>query len=96
MNLLNRVVKGVILASLLLTLFGCVSSGSKVPEGKVIPPLPSNLLTCFDSTVAPPPSRGLTKSDVVKLISALKKSETEKALCGKQLLDFYGDLERDL
>jgi hypothetical protein len=44
---------------------------------------------CFDKLV-PAPKRGeMRKSDMLRLIADLKRSEMAKSECGKRLLSFY-------
>lgn len=70
-----------------MTLTGCATSGINLP------PLPVDLTTCFDHTVAKPPKGPLTKQQVIALIGELKLSEAEKVQCGKRLLAFYSVLK---
>lgn len=84
MNLKTLVVS----AFLVLTLSGCVGSGSKLPEPS-LPAIPADLRVCFDKTVAPPKTGPLTKRDVVVLVARLKQSEQDKTECGKRLIAFY-------
>lgn len=69
----------------LLILSGCGPSG----VAKKLPPLPADLRKCFDTTVSAPSPGGMTKAQIVALISALKRSETAKTDCGKRLIKLY-------
>jgi len=72
---------------MLLTLSGCATSGPNLP------PLPSDLPTCFDRLVPAPKPGTLTQEQILKLIGELKASELEKSLCGKRFLAWYGTLQ---
>lgn len=72
-----------------MMLTSCVSSGPTTVSLKV-PAIPSDLRSCFDYIV-PAPKGPLTRGQVMKLISSLKLSETEKVRCGKRLIHFYKD-----
>lgn len=72
-----------------LTLIGCAASG---PTEPLLPPIPADLKVCFERTVPAPAQGPLTKEDVINLIADLKRSETEKTLCGQRLITFYESL----
>lgn len=80
---------------LLLTLTGCAASG--VPDTKLeLPPVPSELRTCFEKIV-PPPARGpLTKRQIFRLIADLKASADDKDACGQRLVAWYEDFAREM
>lgn len=52
--------------------------------------LPADLKVCFDQLVpAPEASKSqMTSFEMFTLVAALKRSEMEKASCGKRLLEF--------
>jgi hypothetical protein len=75
----------------MLTLASCGNSGKTEPHGS-LPPLPSDLSTCFEHSPSFPSSGSLTKGDVMRLIAELKLSDTAKTLCGQRLIAFYGSL----
>ena len=75
-------------ACLLMTLTGCGLFGRNEPATH-LPPLPSDLRVCFESTVPAPDAGITTKAEVLDLIAGLKRSELEKTLCGKRLIAFY-------
>ena len=76
--------------SLLLMLTGCATFGS--PKTNTLPPLPSDLRVCFESTVEAPDPGSLSRAEVIRLIAELKRSETLKTFCGKRLIAFYETL----
>lgn len=72
-----------------LTLTGCAAFGPTEPP---LPPLPADLGVCFERTVPAPAQGPITKEQVINLIADLKRSETEKTLCGQRLITFYESL----
>jgi len=76
---------------LLLTLSGCATFGNKT-VAPVYPVLPADLTVCFNSQVPAPKAGSLSKGQVMALIAALRKSETEKTECGRRLIAFYESL----
>lgn len=76
---------------LLLTLTGCGLFGQNKPS-TYLPPLPSDLVVCFDSTSQMPTTGPIRKSEVIDLIADLRASELEKTLCGRRLISFYETL----
>lgn len=71
---------------LLLTLSGCANSGRDRPTH--LAPLPADLPSCFEAQVDAPQG-SLSKAQVMLLIANLKRSDAEKTLCGKRLIEFY-------
>lgn len=65
-------------------LSGCAHYGSS-PYTK----LPEDLSVCFENEVSMPDKGGLSKKQVIKLISDLKRSEKSKTQCGKRLITLY-------
>jgi hypothetical protein len=58
-----------------------------------MPPVPTDIVKCFDELV-PPPKRGtMTQEQTFTLIAALKRSEKAKSQCGKRLIAWYEDLK---
>jgi hypothetical protein len=51
--------------------------------------LPAELRECFDRVVVAPKAKRLTERQVVQLIADLRRSELEKAGCGKSAVAFY-------
>lgn len=78
---------------LVAVLGGCTSRAVVAPD---LPPVPPALETCFDRTVALPGAAEWTGETVAGVIARLRQSELAKTRCGKQLLDFYADLRREL
>ncbi len=68
-----------------MTLSGCVTSGTEVK----LAPVPGDIKACFNRLVPKPKPGPMSRKDVVGLIGKLKKSELEKSLCGKRLIDWY-------
>lgn len=75
---------------LVMTLSGCATSGRFVEPS--YPELPADLRVCFTDTVPAPKAGPMSKADVIKMIAALKLSETTKADCGTRLIAFYDNL----
>jgi hypothetical protein len=73
-----------------MTLTGCAGFGAKEkPSVKTLTPIPGDLVRCFNVLVPAPQAGPKTKTDIVQLIVALKKSERQKSDCGKRLIAFY-------
>lgn len=68
-----------------MTLTACVTSGPRVS----LAPVPGDIKVCFDKLVPKPKEGPMSRKDVVGLIGKLKKSELEKSLCGKRLIEWY-------
>ena len=78
----------------MMMLTGCVtSSATKRPD---LPAMPADLPACFKRLVPEPKAGALTKADVFRLITALRRSELEKAQCGERALLFYDNLKKGL
>lgn len=72
-----------------LTLSGCGTFGTSKLVKLNLPPVPADLVVCFDSTVPAPAAGPMTKGRALTLIAALKLSEATKTACGQRLLKFY-------
>jgi hypothetical protein len=55
----------------------------------MLPPIPADLMVCFDRSTPGPGEGPLTKSEAISLIAELRRSEVEKTMCGKRLIAFY-------
>lgn len=76
-----------------MILTGCVTSSAKLPE---LPAMPADLPACFKRLVPEPKAGAMSKTDVYRLIAALRRSELEKAQCGSRALDFFDNLKAGL
>jgi hypothetical protein len=72
-----------------MILTGCASFGNSPTN---LPPVPTDLPDCFNKTVEAPPAGIVTKAQILRLIAELKRSETEKSMCGNRLIAFYESL----
>jgi len=76
-------------ACLMLIPTGCAKSGTNsLKTGVYLPPLPADLVTCFDKTT-PPPQGALTRGQVMRLIAQMRGNERNLQACGKRLQAFY-------
>lgn len=73
-------------------LTGCAASGTDPGARSPLPPLPADLGVCFNDTVPAPAEGPMSRAEVMRLIAALKQSETSKTMCGKRLIAFYESL----
>jgi hypothetical protein len=72
-----------------LTLTGCAASGSKEPVQTTLAPVPADMHECFSNMVPKPRGGDISKAQAYAIIAKLKRSELEKSLCGKRLIQFY-------
>lgn len=84
-----------------MLLAGCASSGNKtlvayeeLPKPTKAAEIPADLKNCFDNETKFPSNKELTKRDIVHLLSATRKSEKEKAACGRRLIKWYATVSR--
>ncbi|QTL01893.1 hypothetical protein J5J86_13870 [Aquabacter sp. L1I39] len=78
------------LASTLLCLTGCATSGPRAPE-PALASVPPDLRDCFDTLTERPAGTGaLSAAQVAEVIAHLRQSELRLSACGKRLLAFYG------
>ena len=87
-------VAAVILVLMSLPLGGCLTS-SRYAEFDAVP---QDVRACFDRVVAAPAlKRGerLTQKRTFQLIADLRRSELEKAGCGKRVVGMWDDYRRE-
>lgn len=82
-----------LIACLATMLAGC--NPSSVPSSVSLPDLPADIRTCFVATVGIPSGR-LSRKQVFRLIARLKRSELEKAKCGRRAIALYDGLRKGL
>jgi len=74
----------------LLMLSGCTHSGTtNISQISYLPPLPVDLVLCFDATTKFPRTKTLTRGQVLSLLTRLRGSELRLQACGKRLTAFY-------
>lgn len=85
--------KRLILAALIgLPLSACATSSNQVllpsPEFRA-PPMPADIVACFESLTPFPAGEALTEKQKVALIIQLRISEIQKSICGRRAIAFH-------
>jgi uncharacterized protein YcfL len=72
-----------------LMLAGCEENG-KVPVATILPHVPAKYRVCAETVLLP--KGEVSRSDVVKLVADLRKSEVSKSACIKGLIAWYDNV----
>jgi hypothetical protein len=74
----------------LTLLSACVTSSPSIKYVD-LPAVPTDVKQCFDRLVPAPKQETMTTKQVLTLISKLRRSELEKAQCGKRVVSMWED-----
>lgn len=72
-------------------LSACANSSIRIDSNEVtvLPDVPADLKVCFDKLTKFAPTGPVSKSEALRLIARLRKSEVTKSKCGLRLLKLY-------
>ena len=76
----------------LTLLSACVTSSPSIKFAE-LPSVPADVKACFDRLVPAPKQATMTTKQVLILIAKLRKSELEKAQCGKRVVSMWEDYQ---
>lgn len=83
--------KKITVVAAFLMLAGCTPNG-KVPVSTILPQIPAKYRTCADPILLP--KGEVSRSDVVKLVADLRRSELAKSGCIKGLIAWYDNVKK--
>jgi hypothetical protein len=76
----------------LTLLSACVTSSPSIKFVE-LPAVPADVKQCFDKLVPAPKQATMTTKQVLVLIAKLRRSELEKAQCGKRVVSMWEDYQ---
>jgi hypothetical protein len=78
---------------LTLTLLSACVTSSPSLKFVELPDVPVDIKQCFDKLVPAPKQATMTTKQVLVLIAKLRRSELEKAQCGKRVVSMWEDYQ---